>query len=735
MTAEDLELDPSPSRRGELIFPADDAQSIAAHRIHNKRVRIAPFGAASWPLAALDEGNRPSPTIHFAEWPAGFQDFARQVAYVLINYGNPESLVEERGNNAGPWSSGATISNVLRRLRVQVTWLTTEWSQGHLDTPVASPADLDSQHLDDLKTWIEERHTDARVREQNLLDVVRIWHLNAWLPHECQWPEPVWRHGAWHPRRRTGENKSIPISEATFGPLLEWASAFVTSFASDIFAAQNHYFDRISTRDQVPEMSAVALLDSYVSTGRHLPPKPVEVGGKPGHGAGWHVMEYRHGVSALSFSNSFTRRRKASLKIGLDVTETALDTSVLGTFQGQKWIPFIGVYDVVYAGGGKSSSDGGPLMAHLRTACLILTAALTGMRPEEVLVLEHGCAREPIMRPGGSRLQLIHGYVTKGTRRPEDGSPPRPRPAVWATVPLVATAVRTAEQINTTLHREGGLLYSDRGSVSIYTRTATTWIQSFIEFVNTRLAPHTANPEALRIPDDEDGPITLKRFRRTLAWFLKHRPNGEVTAPIQLQHVGVSMAEGYAGTKESGMPSLLLEEDWNHREATIRQLDEFLAGGKGISGPAAGRAIEATRLIRLLTPSDERRLRKDKSLLVYENPAAMALCVYNERNALCNKLKQTEKDNQPDLLGCVDGCLNSARTDGHLELLKRKTDGLRKQAELSPLPMALSMQALADRNDRIMNDFSSNRLTLDDGGSLAPQGVDKSEGSKDQDEA
>lgn len=704
-----------PAGYADFTFPAVDSPSIAPHRVQNADVPIARFGASSWSLAALDKGDRPTRTIHFAEWPDGFSNFARHVAYVLINQGNPEALVDQPGSAMARWPSGASIDNILHRLRAQAHWLTKEWSRANPDTPVVAPDDMDPKHLDDLKFWIEEKHTNARVRGKALSEVIRVWHLNPWLPEECQWPEPMWRHHDWVPKRRKSENKTLPINESSFAPLLDWAIAFVTSFAPDVIAAQKHYLDQISSCPLSDVMTAADYLDEYASAGVPLPPRPAAAGRKRASGVGWHVLEYRHGLPCKAFSSAFTGARKARLRLSTDSTLTALDTPITGEFKGRAWIPFIGVYDVAFAGAGRNKQHGGPLAVHLRTACMIVIIALTGMRPEEVLNLQQGAALDPITRPLGSRLQLIQGRVFKGVSRLEDGSPRDARPAVWATIPVAAAAVRVAEQVNEILGRSGGLLFSEEGYVSVYTRTATGWISSFIEFVNTRLVPHTERPALFTIPPDPDGAVTLSRFRRTLAWFIRHRPNGDITAAIQFQHLDVTMSEGYGGTKESGIPGLILDEDWNHRKATIRQLDDLLSSGKGIGGPAAERAIEATRkLPRHLQPADERRLRKDKSLTVYDNPAAIALCIYNESTALCQKIKQAAKDTGPDLLGCLDGCPNCVRTDDHLVHLTLQTCALRDQAEIVPLPMAQSLLFQADRNERIIRDFDATRITLDE---------------------
>lgn len=74
-----------PSCRAELIFPSEATPSIAEYRVYNRNAGIAKFGCNAWPLAALNNPDRRSLLISFADWPDGFQDFARHIAYALIN--------------------------------------------------------------------------------------------------------------------------------------------------------------------------------------------------------------------------------------------------------------------------------------------------------------------------------------------------------------------------------------------------------------------------------------------------------------------------------------------------------------------------------------------------------------------------------------------------------------------------------------------------------------------------
>ena len=128
-----------------------------------------------------------------------------------------------------------------------------------------------------------------------------------------------------------------------------------------------------------------------------------------------------------------------------------------------------------------------------------------------------------------------------------------------------------------------------------------------------------------------------------------------------------------------------------------KDLAELLEGGQHLSGPAATRAVTAVQALpRFLTPSDERRLRRRKDLVIYDNAAAIALCVYDEATALCGKRERPGSPVGPTLVSCVDGCPNCAWTDSQLARLTTDAASLRAQAELAPKPLAQSMVARAE---------------------------------------
>lgn len=65
----------------------------------------------------------------------------------------------------------------------------------------------------------------------------------------------------------------------------------------------------------------------------------------------------------------------------------------------------------------------------------------------------------------------------------------------------------------------------------------------------------------LRIPDDPAGPITMRRFRRTLAWFIYRRPAGRISLGIQYGHLLGVTSDGYGSRVSTGLRDLFPMEE------------------------------------------------------------------------------------------------------------------------------------------------------------------------------
>lgn len=208
------------------------------------------------------------------------------------------------------------------------------------------------------------------------------------------------------------------------------------------------------------------------------------------------------------------------------------------------------------------------LTRSLRTACIIVIAAVSGMRASEISELAVGCRRpveEPV--PGLARYRIA-SKVIKG--QPHGGTSDE-----WVVTRDVFDAVEAAEQLAE--DSEDGTLLFGGFAFNLMFRCFRSWVNG----------PAGQRLGLQQIPDS---PLTPRMLRRTLAIELAYRPGGLLAAKIQLKHVSVATTEGYAA-RPGGAQSRLLAEVT--REEAKRNLDitmaEYQRHLQGIqpSGPGA----------------------------------------------------------------------------------------------------------------------------------------------------
>ena len=208
------------------------------------------------------------------------------------------------------------------------------------------------------------------------------------------------------------------------------------------------------------------------------------------------------------------------------------------------------------------------LVGYAHTACLLLTAALTGMRESELMELRHGC--RSITRHGdGMTRYRVNSKLIKG--QPLGGTDEE-----WVVIEAVHDAIGLAEQLSCFIGVPGGLIF---GPFSFEQRYP--WFRSWVNGTAGQrlgLAP---------VPGD---PVNLRMLRRTLAHELAYRPGGLLAAKIALKHVSVATTEGYAARPGGAQGKLLAEiaEDEADRNLQL-VLAEFRNYQDGImpAGPGA----------------------------------------------------------------------------------------------------------------------------------------------------
>jgi hypothetical protein len=340
------------------------------------------------------------------------------------------------------------------------------------------------------------------------------------------------------------------------------------------------------------------------------------------------------------------------------------------------------------------------LAQHLSTACYVVIAYLSGMRPGEALTLRRGC----VGYDQATRLWLLRGRAWKGAldetgaKRPEGAERADP----WVVIEPVARAVGVLERLH-----DQELLFpvalfpgsraarrsSGRQGMARTAQDVAEAIARFVAWVNAYCQANQRHHELIP-PDPSGRPLAPSRLRRTLAWFIVRRPRGLVAGAIQYGHVQVQVTLGYSGTYASGFPDEHAFETWLLRLEQLADAQQALGAGEHVSGPAAGlyreRTLHANRQFagRALTSTRQARdLLANPALQLY--PAKAMTCVFDPAKAKC-RLQPSGDDARrtPNLSDCQPGCQNIARTDQDIVELRRQAAALAVLVDdpLSPAP-------------------------------------------------
>jgi integrase len=285
------------------------------------------------------------------------------------------------------------------------------------------------------------------------------------------------------------------------------------------------------------------------------------------------------------------------------------------------------------------------LTGYAHTACLLLTAVLTGMRESELMELRHGCRNTTCHGDGLTRYRLksklVKGQPLGGTREE------------WAVIEAVHDAVGMAEQLSR-LTGAAGLVFGRFNFEPRY-----YWFRAWVN------GPAGQRLGLTPIPG---GAVTPRMLRRTLARELAYRPGGLLAAKIALKHVSVATTEGYAARPGGAQGKFLAEiaEDEADRNLQI-VLAEFRSYQDGImpAGPGARELTEFFASIDASLASNDaaapRVVASDQHVLNLLSKRAQVLhlaaanyCWFTDPSrALCLKLAGTTAASKP-LAGMCD---------------------------------------------------------------------------------
>jgi integrase len=212
------------------------------------------------------------------------------------------------------------------------------------------------------------------------------------------------------------------------------------------------------------------------------------------------------------------------------------------------------------------------LVGYAHTACLVLAAALTGMRGSELMELRHGCRSTSEHGDGMTRYRLKSKLIK--------GQPLGGISEEWVVVKAVYDTIGMAEQLSLITSRivgdPGDLIFGRFNFNSRY-----PWLRDWVN------GPAGQRLGLAPIPD---GDVTPRMLRRTLARELAYRPGGLLAAKLHLKHISVATTEGYAARPGGAQGRLLAEiaEDEADRNLQI-VLEEYRNYQDGImpAGPGA----------------------------------------------------------------------------------------------------------------------------------------------------
>jgi hypothetical protein len=697
---------------GEDWHVPADAPAASAWRLPDGTGpgRVSRFGDDMWDLSPLARReHEPGRRINWATFPPALRGSFKRAGWALITLPTPEALLERAATSRVEHPSAGTIAAVTEQWRRYATWLT---GQG-----ITRLAEVDAARHDEWAAHLARLPAANRTRSQALAAVSTLWGFAPHLPPGDRIPMPPWEADGTRDylpaEDGRNENATAPVHPAVMSPLLIWALRFTEDFAADILAAlaeQQRLRSRIAASHNTDAAARLAaLIDEHARTGTPLPGETIK-------GRRSAACSYLAGVTGASLSQARNVIRRARLP----VADTApLDIAITGTVHGTPWLSHISYHQAQ------------ALALRLAAACLVVVSYLGGQRPAEVLHLRAGCCPAPEDDGTGTVRYRLHGHHFKGVRD-ADGTPaPGGAARQWTVIPPVQTAIGILEQLTTSGHlfplrpswldgaskrprRRPPAPPGTRGSRHrtgqvITAKAANGRIAEFITWVSTYASEHGLDSEA--IPADPDGPVTLSRFRRTIAWHIARLPGGRIALAIQYGHLRtITTSEGYSGRARHGLARVLDIETAATMASHLAHVNDSIEHGEAVSGPAAPRLISAARDAAtryegmFLSPRQARALLTDPALQVHDNPRAFLACNYDPAKALCHPGRETGKTAAyPDLDRCNPACANIARTGEHVAALAAETARLRAEAAspLAPEPISQRLAQRADALERI----------------------------------
>ena len=655
------------------------------------------FGDDVWRIPRdRDDATAVTQLIRWNDVPASFVPALKGAAWSILNRETPIQLLARR-NSIRRRVKGPTVVKVTRELKDFARWLA---GRGVTRLDLVNEQDLWS-----YAEVIQGLGLSPRAKEDRAVALTRLWLPGRYLPARDRLCRPPWEvpdqpsiRDLFGPRLERGENATEPIHPDSAAALFWWSKWFIDEAGPDILMAKRERDAMVAEVRYHTKPGDSERWNRYKSTLRR------DGGALPGHlyagklGIARRYLAARLGIGELAI------KRTDDIPVALG---TPLDVEITGSIEGQPWIEAIDFYDV------------DRLVRHLAAACLVVVSFVTGARAQEVRALERGCCHTVHRgndKPSGYEVWGKEFKTTDADGNAIPGGQERDMP--WTGIPPVPQAIATMERLH-----DGPLVFPQ--SIFYFTKNAPNDVSVPTGYANysiDRLAAWcNATAERRDLPGhviepDPEGPITLSRFRRTMAWFVYRQPFGRVSLGIHFGHVSLHTTDGY-GTRAFGG-----QRDAYRLEEALALGERLQAGvarrdaGEGVSGPAADRYLDALTVFqgKHLTRRQFVALLDNPDVLVYGNENLHLTCVYDPTLALCHPEsgQMTRGEQSPDLTHCDPRCPNVVRTDSDIVGPEKEVRRLRERAEDpgTSLPRVVRYSQRAERLETIIAKHRQDRV-------------------------
>ncbi len=707
---------------GTVVFPLERA------RPGTRDTDLPIFGDLRWQLAALDHGESGKALgINWEEFPSSLRAAFMRAGWAVINIPTPAVLLQRQGSSTRPRLSPGSL-----RRTFQAWGFFAHWLSGH---QISRLDQVDRQLLEEYPQALAGRGLARGTVTLEMFAVTRLWAYAPFLPREDRMVMPPWdeagaRTGDFlgEAAAASGENTTVPVHPAVMSPLLVWALRTVTDFAPDIIAAWRETRRLLDCIPSTPRRGGREDVSAYLrhlrQTGQPLPGyarapvrTPAEVpAGRQGKAAQGRPLIHNVfiagalGVSVTQVSCLLRDRPEEldGLRFGAGAP---LPVPVTARLASRPWTQGIDFEDAI------------DLAVHLSAAALVTVAYLSGMRPKEVLNLERGCCTAEQRTDGTVRYRITGRHFKNVTD--EDGSMVpggEVRPQPWTVIELVQRAIAVLEEL-----ADGRLLFPRAFSRApkprsylgdaMTTGVATWRIGQFTAWANAVAAEHGREHEM--IPDDPGGPVTMRRFRRTVAWFINRQPGGHIALGIHYGHLRASQAESYGGRSRSDMLQILDLEQALATADTLTEAAGRLHDVAGVSGPAAARYVAAVREFQatyeggFVSKRQYMALLDNPRLQVFDHPQGLLTCNHDPLRALCDPNRGKpggQEQRTPSQDRCDSACANISRTDTHIERAQAEADRIEAEITEGAVPLPIQ-QRLRQRQTALAQIIARHKAT------------------------